>query len=169
MAQRGYWLLELVSISSVIKRAPAQYVRAYLYTETDDSDATYFLLHQLNALKEAIAELHEYLRRKVEEQRHAQQLIEHSPALHERLNYRQLALIDHALRNPQSVYRIDRHQSAHHVTYQTARTDLLDLVDLGLLGKSKAGRAFIFIAPEDLRDRLEAIKSGYSQTAPGRS
>jgi hypothetical protein len=55
------------------------------------------------------------------------------------------------------------------VTYQTARTDLLDLVDLGLLGKSKAGRAFIFIAPEDLRDRLEAIKSGYSQTAPGRS
>lgn len=168
MAQRGYWLIEFVSISSVIKRAPAQYVRAYLYTETDDSDTTYFLLHQLNALKEAIAKLHEYLRTKVEERRHAQQLIEHSPALHERLNYRQLALIDHALRSPQSVYKIDRHQSSHHVTYQTARTDLLDLVDLGLLTKSKAGRAFIFIAPEDLRARLEAIKSGYTLTTVGR-
>lgn len=169
MAQRGYWLLEFVSISGVIKRAPAQYVRAYLYTETDDSDTTYFLLHQLDALKEAIAELHEYLRRKVDEQRHAQQLIGHSPVLHERLNHRQLALLDHALRNPQSVYKIDRHQSSHHVTYQTARTDLLDLVDLGLLTKSKAGRAFIFIAPEDLRARLEAIKSGYSSTTVGRS
>lgn len=168
MAQRDYWLLEFVSISSVIRRAPAQYVRAYLHTETDDSDTTYFLLHQLNALKAAIAELHEYLRRKVEEQRHARQLIEHSPALHERLNHRQLALIDHALRKPQSVYRIDRHQSSHHVTYQTARTDLLDLVDMGLLAKSKAGRAFIFIAPEGLRARLEAIRSGYPLTAAGR-
>ena len=77
-------------------------------------------------------------------------------------------MIDHALRNPQSVYRIDRHQSSHHVTYQTARTDLLDLVDMGLLAKSKAGRAFIFTAPEDLRARLEAIKSGYPLTAAGR-
>lgn len=165
MARRGYWLVEFVSISSVIKRAPAQYVRAYLYPETDDNDTTYFLLHQLKALKEAIAELHAYLRRKVAEQRHARQLIEHSPALHERLNHRQLALLDHALRNPQSVYRIDRHQSSHHVAYQTARTDLLGLVDLGLFTRSKAGRAFLFIAPEDLRARLEAIRSAYSQTA----
>lgn len=29
MAQRGYWLIEFVSISRVIKKAPAQYVRAY--------------------------------------------------------------------------------------------------------------------------------------------
>jgi Fic family protein len=168
MAQRGYWLIEFVSISRVIMRARAQYVRAYLHTETDDGDTTYFLLHQLNALKQTIAELQEYLRRKVEEQRHAQRLIEHSPALQERLNHRQLALLDHALRHPKSVYRIDRHRSSHHVTYQTARTDLLALVDLGLLAKSKAGRAFIFTAPEDLRARLEAIKSGGPVTAAGR-
>jgi Fic family protein len=168
MAQRGYWLIEFVSISRVIMRARAQYVRAYLHTETDDGDTTYFLLHQLNALKQTIAELQEYLRRKVEEQRHAQRLIEHSPALQERLNHRQLALLDHALRHPKSVYRIDRHRSSHHVTYQTARTDLLALVDLGLLAKSKAGRAFIFTAPEDLRARLEALKSGGPVTAAGR-
>lgn len=159
MAQRGYWLVEFVSISSVIKRAPAKYVRAYLHTETDDGDTTYFLLHQLEVLQDAISELRAYLSEKAEEQRRARHLVERSPALHERLNHRQLALLNHALQAPRSVYRIDRHQSSHHVTYQTARTDLLQLVDLGLLVKSKSGRAFIFTAPDDLRVRLEAMQN----------
>jgi Fic family protein len=167
MARHGYWLIEFVSISSVIKRAPAQYVRAYLYAETDDGDTTYFLLHQLQVLNEAIAELHAYLHRKAEEIRDAQQLIERSPALHERLNHRQLGLLNHALKHPKSTYRIDRHQSSHHVTYQTARTDLLDLVAMGLLDKSRLGRAFIFVAPDDLRARLDAIKSGGSLPKEG--
>lgn len=165
MAQREYWLIEFVSISRVIKKAPAQYVRAYLYTETDDSDATYFLLHQLRALNEAIDDLHAYLHRKVEELRDAQQLIEQSPALHQRLNYRQLALINHALQHPKSVYKIDRHQSSHHVTYQTARTDLLDLVDMGLLEKSLVGRAFMFVPPDDIRERLNTIRNGADTTS----
>lgn len=160
MAQRGYWLIEFVSISRVIKKAPAQYVRAYLYAETDESDTTYFLLHQLRALNEAIVDLHAYLHRKVEELRNTQELLERSPALHKRLNHRQLALLDHALKHPRFVYKIDRHQSSHHVTYQTARTDLLDLVEMGLLEKSTVGRTFIFVPPDDLRDRLEGIRRG---------
>jgi Fic family protein len=158
MARHGYWLIEFVSISGVIKRAPAQYVRAYLYTETDESDLTYFILHQLAVIKESIIELQQYLREKVDEQRQAQQLIENSRLLHERLNYRQIALLNHALQNPDSIYRIARHQSSHHVTNQTARSDLLGLVDMQLLNKSKAGKAFIFYVPSDFRERLQALK-----------
>jgi Fic family protein len=113
----------------VISKAPAQYVRAYLY-------------------------------RKVEELQDAQQLLEQSPAPHQRLNHRQLALLNHALEHPRFVYKIDRHQSSHHVTYQTARTDLLDLVAMGLLEKSTVGRTFIFVPPEDLRARLDALRRG---------
>ena len=36
--KRGYWLFEFMPISLVIKRAPARYSRAYIYTETDDND-----------------------------------------------------------------------------------------------------------------------------------
>lgn len=164
MAQRGYWLIEFVSISSVLKRAPAKYYRAYLHSETDESDTTYFLLHHLQVLNQAIAELHEFLSKKADELRNAQLLIQQSPALHEQLNHRQLALLDHALKHPGAVYRIDRHQSSHHVTYQTARTDLLDLVKIGLLDKSKLGRTFIFISPDDIRARLDAIKTDASKT-----
>jgi hypothetical protein len=35
-------------ISSILKRAPVQYMRSYLYTETDESDAAYFVNHQLD-------------------------------------------------------------------------------------------------------------------------
>jgi hypothetical protein len=134
--------------------------------ETDESDTTYFLLHQLRALNEAIVDLHAYLHRKVEKSRDAQQLLEESPALHQRVNHRQLALLNHALQHPRFVYKIDRHQSSHHVTYQTARTDLLDLVEMGLLEKSTVGRTFIFVPPDDLRARLDRLRDGGDATVP---
>jgi Fic family protein len=43
MLREGYWLFEFISISTVLKNASAQYGRSYLYTETDDNDATYFV------------------------------------------------------------------------------------------------------------------------------
>ena len=52
-------------------------------------------------------------------------------------------------------YKIERHRQSHHVTYDTARTDLLNLAELGLLLKQKIGKAFSFIAPVDLKKRLK--------------
>ncbi|MHB8551039.1 MAG: Fic family protein, partial [Acidiferrobacterales bacterium] len=45
LARSGYWLMEYVSISRLIKPAPAQYGRAYLHSETDNNDTTYFIIH----------------------------------------------------------------------------------------------------------------------------
>ncbi len=67
MAKSGYWLIEFTSISRVLKKASAQYARAYLYTETDDNDLTYFIDHQLNVIGEAIKAPHEYLAQKTRE------------------------------------------------------------------------------------------------------
>jgi len=41
---------------------------------------------------------------------------------------------------------------------QTAWTDLLDPMTMGLLEKSMKGRAFMFTAPDDLREGLNAIR-----------
>jgi Fic family protein len=158
MAHQEYWLIEFLSISTVLRKAPAQYVRAYLHTETDDSDVTYFILHQLRVIDQAITDLHTYLRSKAQEERDAERLIRRSPALQQRLNPRQLAVLDDALRHPGSIYRITSHRARHDVTYQTARTDLLGLAAIKLLEQSKSGRAFVFVAPEDLRERLDALK-----------
>ena len=74
MRTKGYWLVEYLSISKILREAPGQYNRAFLLTETDEGDTTYFLIHQLGVIERAIDELHKYLRRKVAEVRDVERL-----------------------------------------------------------------------------------------------
>lgn len=158
MAKEKYWLIEFISISQSIKKAPIKYARAFLYTETDENDTTYFIDHQLKVILKAIEQLNAYLARKVQELRSVAHLLEKTK-LEGVLNHRQLALLEHALKNPNSIYQIRGHQNVHRVTYQTARTDLLALSDeLNLLHKVKDGKTFLFLSPPDLRYRLEEAK-----------
>jgi Fic family protein len=154
MARQGYWLCEYVSISRILKKARGQYARAYLYTETDEYDATYFILYQLRVLLRAIEELHHYLARKSSELHQAEELVRRLSAEHADFNHRQLALINHALRTPHARYTIASHQRSHSVTYETARTDLMKLEDSGLLDRRKTGRTFVYAPHRDIRDRL---------------
>jgi len=62
MVRQGYWLTEFLSISQIIKQGPAKYGRAFLYTETDDNDVTYFIIHQLRVIIKAIEQLYLYKR-----------------------------------------------------------------------------------------------------------
>ncbi len=157
MLRSGYWLTEFLTISRVLKEAPARYGRAYLFTESDGGDTTYFILHQLETIRKAIAGLHEYLARKGREQQSVERLLALSPELQARLNHRQRALLAHALRHPDTGYRIEAHQRSHGIVYQTARTDLLELAELGFLNKFKEGRAHVFSPPADLAKRLQAL------------
>lgn len=158
-ASRGYWLLKYVSISRILKRAPGKYARAFLYTETDDNDATYFILNQLCVLRRAINRLHAHLERKMREARETERMLRQSKALRNQLNHRQLALLTHALRHPEFQCTFESHRGSHRVTYQTSRTDLLALAGAGLLLQAKIGRKFVFRAAADLRNRLEGMKT----------
>ena len=148
-----YWLLEFVSISRIIHRAKARYYRAFLFTQTDDNDLTYFILHQLQVLRTAIGELDRYIRRKVEQVRRVERLLRETV-----LNHRQIALLSHAVRHPGQVYTVRGHQRSHAVAYATARADLLELAGLGLLERRLRGRLQEFSAPHDLERRLRMIR-----------
>ena len=153
MLRHGYWLFEFVSISQIILKAPAKYGRAFLYTETDDNDLTYFILQQLNVIGRAIKELHAYIERKTS----MLQAIESRLRGITMLNHRQQALISHALRHPHQRYTISSHQMSHNVVYQTARTDLLDLEHHGLLIGRKVGRTWYFTASPDMEEKLSRL------------
>lgn len=56
MMNSGYWLNEYPSISGVLRKSQGDYMRAYLYTEYDDSDLTYFISQQLAAIEQSIVE-----------------------------------------------------------------------------------------------------------------
>ena len=154
MAKQKYWLMAFISISRIIKQAPAQYGRAYLYTETDDNDLTYFIIHQLEVIKKAINALHEHLEKKAAELHGIEKRLDGS-VLQGQLNHRQLSILRHALDHPNALYSIQEHQAAHKISYQTARTDLLKLADsFKILSKRKYGSQFVFVAPPDLGQKL---------------
>ncbi len=155
MAREGYWLTEYLSISSIIKQSPARYVRAFLDTESDDNDLTYFLIHQIEVITRAVDALHAYLARKVRDVDTAAQMLRRNPRLAGRLNFRQTALLQHALRHPRFAYVIEEHQNSHGVSYDVARRDLLALADEHrLLNKTREGKRYLFVVPEDLERRI---------------
>lgn len=153
MLRQGYWLTEFLSISTILNKAKAKYGRSFLLTETDDNDLTYFLLYHLKVVLRAIDELFAYVDRKAHEVRTAERMVRSAG----RLNHRQLDLVGHALRNPEATYTVESHRRSHGIVYQTARTDLLDLADLGLLDVAKAGKAFRFAPAPDLEERLARV------------
>jgi Fic family protein len=156
MLRQGYWLFEFVSISEILVKAPVKYAKSFLFTETDENDATYFLLYQCEVIRRAIASLHEYIEAKSKELRETDALLRGATAL----NYRQQALMAHALRKPGVRYTIEGHRRSHAIVYETARNDLLALARLELLEARRSGRAFTFFAPADLTERLQKVTKG---------
>jgi Fic family protein len=157
MARQEYWLCEFLSISRILKEAPARYTRSFLYTETDENDATYFILNQLDVLLRAIRALHDYLQRKTAEMLEVRKLLQKAQIASAMFNHRQLSLLNHALRNPYYIYSVESHQRSHDVSYHTARTDLLSLAEHGLLDHYKVGRLYQFSAPPDLSAKIQRL------------
>jgi Fic family protein len=153
MLRREYWLFEFISISDILLRAPSKYYRAFLYSESDDNDVTYFLVHQAEVIRRGILNLHAYIDRKTKELHDSEKLLRGW----EYLNHRQHALIIHALRHPGTLYSVEGHQRSHNTVYETARRDILGLSGIGLLAIAKKGRGRtrLFAAPPDLRQRIQ--------------
>lgn len=154
MLRHGYWLAEYLSISKALRRAPGEYIRSFLRTESDDNDVTYFVDHQLHLLVGAIGDLHGYIDRKREENRRVRRFLEREQAKSDGLNGRQLGLMRHAVGHANYLYTIVEHQQLHGIVYETARTDLMGLVERDLMVSEKVGRAFRFRVPKDLTDRI---------------
>jgi Fic family protein len=151
MRTRGYWLAEYLPISRFIRNAPARYARAFVETETDAGDTTYFLIHQLDVIEKAINDLHLYLQRKTAEVRDVERLLHGT----EFLNGRQLALLTDAIRNAEAVYSFDSHAKSHRVSHETARSDLRTLEEAGLLNQRRQGRRHVFEPTPDIAGRLK--------------
>lgn len=151
MRNRGYWLVDYLSISRILRNAPAKYTRAFLLTETDDGDLTYFLDYQLGVIRRAVRALHDYLNRKVMEVQHVEQLMRRSSEF----NHRQLALLSYALREPEESVTFRTHSHSHGITHETARTDLTALADKRLLERRTVRGRYVFTTPPDLTERLK--------------
>ena len=151
MLRHGFWLAEFFSISHEILKAPKQYYRAFLHTETDGNDLNYFILHQLGVISASITTLQAYIRRKQAEV----ETLRQSFGPGSDFNSRQLALLKHALKHPFTAYTVVSHQTSHGISNQTAKNDLVALEAKGLLIRGKSGKAFIYTPAADLVGKLK--------------
>jgi Fic family protein len=155
MLRQGYWLCEFLSISQIIRKAHSKYAKAFLYTETDDNDLTYFILYHLDVIRRSIRELYDHVSRKTQAMRQVQKMVRASERGN--VNPRQWAVLSHALKHPDAEYTMRSHSVSHDITNETARTDLYDLVDQELLIRRKIGRTFYFYPADDLERRIKEM------------
>jgi len=153
MLKSGYWLFEFLTISRIILDAPMRYHRAFVHTEDDGNDLTYFLTFQLDVTRRAVIYLHDRLAELRKQQQRMRAL-----GLAENLNSRQVALLHHALRNPTHRYTVESHQRSHNVSNESARLDLQDVVDRSLLVEVGKKRPREFMASKSLMNRLKITR-----------
>ena len=153
MIKKGYWLTEYLSISRVIYKSKAGYEKAYIYTEADMNDISYFIHYNLLAMQKAYEQLKEWL----EEQSKKRKSIERFRTI-EGINDRQIHLLRLFMENHNMDMRVKEVATRFNVTPHTARTDLQHLAELGLLHEiaiDKKTKAYVRTAGfEDILDGL---------------
>lgn len=154
MMKNNYWLMEYISISAILKENRGDYLRAYLHTESDENDLTYFIFQQLETIKDAVTGFYDHMHRQVEKEAETYKMFKNSN-IKKQLNRRQIVAIRHALDNAGYIYTVGSHANAHEVSKVVSRKDLNALAEFGLLNKLKRGREYVYTAPNDLSARIK--------------
>ncbi|MCK4730797.1 MAG: Fic family protein [Candidatus Aenigmarchaeota archaeon] len=150
---QGYWLVEYMSISRTILKSPIQYARAYLYTETDENDLTYFIKYQIRTMDFALKDLREYIKNQIKERDELYNFLGIGD-----LNSRQSYILKKFSETPKRTMTIKEVENTFDVVYQTARTDILELERMGFLIRKKTGKQkFLFLRSEQFDDKLKKI------------
>ncbi len=155
LLKRGYWLVEFLTISRIILRSPSEYAYAYLHTEYDENDLTYFIDFNLNAMNKAMVALKEHLARKMEERRKLPVLLNNTS-----LNSRQAEVVLWLDQEPARMLTIKEVSNAMRTALQTARTDLNGMVAEGFLDKRVVGKTeYFFASPNFALKVKDAVRS----------
>ncbi|MCK5625097.1 Fic family protein [Candidatus Pacearchaeota archaeon] len=141
MLSQGYWLFEYMAISKRILRSRKKYGLAYLHTEYDNLDLTYFIKYNLYAIEDSLKDMVEYIRQQQKEQRKTKEIIDKNPYL----NLRQALILEEFMKNPLKTFTIKEIMETYGIAYQTARTDLLLLNKKEFIIKKISGQTFVYI------------------------
>jgi len=150
LLRRKYWGFTYLPISRVIRQSPAQYRNAYVYTEQDDNDLTYFIDYLMRKIRHAKQEFEKYLKRKERENRKIATLVRD----HYGFNQRQIQLLRYLYKNEGATTTIRTYALIHSVSRLTARKDLQQLEQTGFLKSKKIGRERPYSASEKLEKTL---------------
>lgn len=149
LLRHGYWLIEFMSVSRIILNSKAQYSRAYLYTEQDDNDLTYFVNYNLHCTHLALEDLRHYIRRKSAVKHNALTMLRNT-----NFNDRQIILLQEVIQDPTIYFSVKQVQNRFGISNQTARTDLNGLVKEGFFEERRSGNKSQYLPVKGLRKKI---------------
>jgi Fic family protein len=151
--RENYWLMEYVSISSVIAEKVVAYGKTFLHVETDDADLTYFLIYHAEILQTAVLRLGVFAAQKRKEVAAMEKRLT-DKRRPDAFNHRQSWLLNEFARRRLSTVKVGEYQMRNGVSYLTARNDLESLTAAGFLQKTKSGKTSIYRPVFDFVKRL---------------
>lgn len=146
LLRKDYWTFMYLPISTILKKSPLQYAMAYIYTEQDNLDITYFYDFNIQKIIQAIGEFEQYLDTKLDENR----IIDSSLDKSFDLNDRQKQLIHYLVSDRDPSLSITSYSILHSVTRQTAEKDLKYLEKNKLIYSKKSGKYVKYYPTEKL-------------------
>jgi Fic family protein len=155
LIKKGYWLIEYMSVSRIILQSKAKYARAYLYTETDGYDLTYFIVYNLECIIRALSDLKAHIKRKASEKKDIINLMRNT-----RWNNRQITVLQEIIKDQNQSFSVRALETWFGISNQTARNDLSALVEANLLEERKSGRKILYHPVPDVIDRIEKWNRG---------
>lgn len=148
LLKRNYWAFAYLPISRTIKRAHAQYNKAYICAEQDDQDLTYFIDYNTRKIELARREFEEYLKR--QSKKNSQMRIA-AKSKHE-LNDRQIKLLQYLCDNLDGRTTIKAHMSINDISRMTAFNDLKYLEKHEFIFPKKIGREVFYYGAEKIKE-----------------
>lgn len=148
LIKKGYWAFVYLPISKVIKDAPKQYTMAYVYSEQDDNDLTYFLDYNIRKIKLAVRDFSKYL----EKQSKKNMKMKKKCDARYNLNIRQVQLLQYMHGDSDDRTSLKAHMNVNQVAKMTATKDLKDLVAKAFLTSEKQGRNVYYYGTEKIKE-----------------
>ncbi|MFA5829898.1 MAG: Fic family protein [Candidatus Gracilibacteria bacterium] len=146
LLKKGYWTMIYIPISTVIKHAPMQYAMAYIYSEQDNFDITYFYDFHIKKIIQALEEFESYIDKKTRENRKFDDVLGTQMSLNER----QKQLLHHLISDDKASVTVTSHSGIHNVARQTAAKDLKELENKGFLIAKREGKFVRYYSSEKL-------------------
>lgn len=153
----GYTAFKFISISRLLKEASTAYGMAYLYTETDNFDLTYFVDYQCQVICRATTNFTQYIK-KISTQRAEIDSLLWSSGLMRKLNDRQKTILFVAIEHVGKLFTVKEVSDNLNVSDNTARSDLRALVECGLFEKIERGKQTLYVSPKSLKGVLDKLK-----------
>jgi Fic family protein len=146
--KKGYFLVKNISISRVILESRTQYDKAFLKTEYDEYDLTYFIHYSVKNIRVAFEKLKNYHDKKLDETKKAN-IISYE-LLNKGLKKRQADLVGYLYLKPQNKMTLNEYANKHQIVRQTASKDMNELIKMGILLEDKSSKPYVYCIKEKI-------------------